>query len=56
MPLKVAVVGAGRMGALRSNILSRSPSFTVAVIVDPVAAAGEPLAHKLGAAYAQDPC
>lgn len=50
--LKIAVVGAGFMGALHARTIAESDLATLAAVVDPSAAAGCTLADCFGVSYA----
>lgn len=50
MPIRVCLVGAGRMGTLRGGIMARSARFDVVVLVDPWEGASK-LADELGARH-----
>jgi len=45
---RIALVGAGRMGAIRGRIAAASPRFDLAYLVEPRADAAGPLAAELG--------
>jgi predicted dehydrogenase len=51
---KIAIIGAGIMGANHARVLNMCADVEVTVVVDPDPARGEPLATSLGARYAQD--
>jgi predicted dehydrogenase len=51
---KIAIVGAGIMGANHGRVLNMCADADVTVVVDPDPARGEPLAASLGARFAQD--
>ena len=48
--IRVALVGAGRMGQIRAGIMQRSDRFVVVVVVDPMDT-GAKLATALGAQH-----
>jgi myo-inositol 2-dehydrogenase / D-chiro-inositol 1-dehydrogenase len=49
--LGVAIVGAGRIGALRARLAAAHPAVRFVAIADVDAARARELAHKVGAAF-----
>jgi predicted dehydrogenase len=45
-PVRIALIGAGTMGALHARVISQSPDADLACIVDPNDKLGEPLAER----------
>ena len=55
MPLKMAVIGAGRMGKLHARVLSEMPEVELVGVADTSAAAAEAVAAQRGCASFSDP-
>jgi predicted dehydrogenase len=53
--IRVAVIGAGIMGAHHARVLHQLPSADLALVVDPDEARGKALAQAAGAQYSPDP-
>ncbi|PNU06414.1 inositol 2-dehydrogenase [Novosphingobium guangzhouense] len=53
--LRIAVLGAGRIGRIHSTNVAAHPNAKLIAIADPVAAAVDPLAEALGAEAMNDP-
>jgi myo-inositol 2-dehydrogenase/D-chiro-inositol 1-dehydrogenase len=52
--IRVAVLGAGRIGKIHAANVAASPRATLVAVADPIAAAAEPLAVALGAEASTD--
>jgi myo-inositol 2-dehydrogenase/D-chiro-inositol 1-dehydrogenase len=52
--IRVAVLGAGRIGKIHAANVAASPRATLVAVADPIAAAAEPLAAALGAEASAD--
>lgn len=52
MTLKIALFGAGRIGRIHADTITRNPDSTLAAISDPVATAADELARKTGSRVA----
>ena len=52
---RVAVIGAGIMGANHVRVLRRLPEAELVLVVDPDERRGRALAHSVGARYSPDP-
>lgn len=53
-PVKVAVVGAGKLGGYHANLASKLEAFELIAVVDPFAASREALAEKTGTRAVED--
>ncbi|MFE6257020.1 Gfo/Idh/MocA family protein [Agromyces sp. NPDC057865] len=51
---RIALVGAGNMGANHARVISQSDQATLAVLVDPRESVGRDMAERLGAAWAPE--
>lgn len=52
--LRVAVIGAGRIGHVHSKTVAAHPEATLALVCDPIGTAAEDLATKFGARFCRD--
>lgn len=53
-PVRIAVVGAGKLGGYHANIASKSDDFDLIAVVDPFEASREALAERVGARSCAD--
>ena len=52
--IRVAVLGAGRIGQIHAANVAANPRATLVAVVDPIAAAADALASKLGCEASTD--
>ena len=52
--IRVAVLGAGRIGKIHAGNVAKNPKCKLVAIADPIGDAAEKLAHSLGAEAAKD--
>lgn len=52
--IRFALVGAGNIGRIYGDAFAHVPDAEITVVCDPVVAAAEALAHKVGAAFSED--